>query len=182
MGSYYFDIETNGLDPTTSQIITIQYAELERRTGKQIGELKILKSWELNQEEMLSKFTNDVKFYDDYVFNFIPVGYNLDFENKFLNHYSKKYYMKEINFASRPKIDLFSVGILMNHGEFKGSRLDNFTTKKQSGTNIPIWYSNGRYDLIEEYIIDEAKGFVDWFEKLHIEMPLLNLKLQNIRF
>ena len=56
MVSYYLDIETNGLDPYQDRIITIQYAELERGTGKQIGELNILKEWELGEEQMLRQF------------------------------------------------------------------------------------------------------------------------------
>ena len=41
--NYYLDIETTGLDPLHSKIITIQYMELERNTGKPVGPLKILK-------------------------------------------------------------------------------------------------------------------------------------------
>jgi len=41
--NYYLDIETTGLDPLHSKIITIQYMELERNTGKPGGPLKRLK-------------------------------------------------------------------------------------------------------------------------------------------
>ena len=43
--NYYLDIETTGLDPLQDKIITIQYMELERNTGKPVGPLKILKEW-----------------------------------------------------------------------------------------------------------------------------------------
>ena len=37
MGNYYLDIETTGLDEVQDKITTIQYVELERGTGKQLG-------------------------------------------------------------------------------------------------------------------------------------------------
>ena len=43
MNCYYLDIETTGLDPLQSKIITIQYMELERNTAKPVGPLNILK-------------------------------------------------------------------------------------------------------------------------------------------
>ena len=55
MGNYYLDIETTGLDEVESKITTIQYVELERSTGKQIGEITILKEWELGEEGILKK-------------------------------------------------------------------------------------------------------------------------------
>ena len=56
MANYYLDIETTGLDEVESKITTIQYVELERGTGRQLGELTILKEWELGEKEMLRKF------------------------------------------------------------------------------------------------------------------------------
>ncbi|MFL2906812.1 MAG: hypothetical protein ACJZ2C_04820 [Nitrosopumilus sp.] len=84
MGNYYLDIETTGLDEVTSKITTIQYVELERGTGRQLGELTILKEWELGEKEMLRKFIEDSPISSKYNFGFIPVGYNLGFEHKFL--------------------------------------------------------------------------------------------------
>jgi hypothetical protein len=77
MGNYYLDIETTGLDEVENKITTIQYVELERGTGKQLGELTILKEWELGEEEMLRKFIEDSPITNNYSFDFVPVGYNL---------------------------------------------------------------------------------------------------------
>ncbi len=55
MGNYYLDIETTGLDEVESKITTLQYVELERSTGKQMGEITILKEWELGEEGILKK-------------------------------------------------------------------------------------------------------------------------------
>ena len=59
MGNYYLDIETTGLDEVQDKITTIQYVELERSTGRQLGEMTILKEWELGEEGMLKKFIED---------------------------------------------------------------------------------------------------------------------------
>ena len=91
MANYYLDIETTGLDEVESKITTIQYVELERGTGRQLGELTILKEWELGEKEMLRKFIDDSPISSKYDFDFIPVGYNLGFEHKFLLEKSGSY-------------------------------------------------------------------------------------------
>ena len=59
MPGYYLDIETTGLDQVVNKIITIQYQELERGTGKPIGKLHILKEWELGEKGIVEKFIDD---------------------------------------------------------------------------------------------------------------------------
>lgn len=44
--TYYLDIETIGLDPRKDGVLTIQYVELERGTGRPPSEIAILKEWE----------------------------------------------------------------------------------------------------------------------------------------
>ena len=176
MGTYYLDIETTGLDEVQNKIITIQYVELERGTGSPIGDLTILKEWELGEEEMIRKFIEDSPVAHDYAFNFIPVGYNLGFEHKFLLEKSSKYDLFPINVLSKPCIDLHSIGILMNKGEFRGSGLDKLTGKKHSGTPIIHWYDVEKFNEIENYIQQETQEFVKWYEWLHQEMPQLRSK------
>ena len=55
MTEYYFDTETTGFDPSEDKIITIQFQELDRFTGKPIGDLKILKEWESSEKEILTE-------------------------------------------------------------------------------------------------------------------------------
>ena len=136
MGNYYLDIETTGLDEVENKITTIQYVELERGTGKQLGELTILKEWELGEEGMLKKFIEDSPISNKYDFDFVPVGYNLGFEHKFLLEKSSKYNLFPITVLSRPCIDLHAIGILMNKGEFRGSGLDKLTGKSHSGSPV----------------------------------------------
>ena len=81
--NYYLDIETTGLNPLYHKIITIQYMELERNTAKPTGPLKILKEWKSDEKTILTEFISNSGISDDYKFNFIPVGFNLQFEHSF---------------------------------------------------------------------------------------------------
>jgi hypothetical protein len=63
-------------------------------------------------------------------------------------------------FVTRPHIDLKPVMILANGGKFKGCHL--VLGKKGSGANVPLWYKEGRFDLIEDYVIDEADCFMEF--------------------
>jgi|APSaa5957512535_1039671.scaffolds.fasta_scaffold08998_8 hypothetical protein len=178
--TYYLDIETTGLDEVEHKIITIQYAELERGTGKIIGDLTILKEWELGEKEMLRQFIEDSPITNKYSFDFVPVGYNLGFEHKFLLEKSSRYDdLFPISILARPCIDLRTVGILMNKGEFKGSGLDKLTGKKHSGSPLIDWYHEKNYDEIENYIKQETQEFVKWYEWLHKAMPELRMEWEK---
>ena len=176
MGNYYLDIETTGLDEVENKITTIQYVELERGTGKQLGELTILKEWELGEEEMLRKFIEDSPILSKYDFGFVPVGYNLGFEHKFLLEKSSKYNLFPITILSRPCIDLHPIGILMNKGEFRGSGLDKLTGKSHSGSPVIHWYDAKKYDEIENYIKNETTEFIKWYVWLHEKLPELRTR------
>ena len=180
MGTFYLDIETNGLDEVQNKIITIQYVELERGTGRRLGELTILKEWELGEKEMLRRFIEESPITNQYSFDFIPVGYNLGFEHKFLLEKSSKYDdLFPITVLSRPCIDLRSIGVLMNKGEFRGSGLDKLTGKYHSGSPIIHWYDEKKYNEIENYIKNETEEFVKWYIWLHKELPELRNKWEN---
>lgn len=177
-GAYYLDIETTGFTPENSKVITIQYCKLERYTGKRIGQLYILKEWESSEREILQKFINSVNLQDTYPFTFIPVGYNLKFENNFLYHRSMCHNLFPIKIFSRPYIDLHQLSILMNKGEFKGTKLNNFTNKPSDGSDIPNWYSQREYDKIINYITRETAEFVKFIEWAYKTIPDLKPKLE----
>ena len=129
MPTYYLDIETTGLDPKESKIITIQYQQLDMNTGEPIGELIILKEWESSEREMLKKFLLDSRILDEYPFSFVAIGFNLNFEHNFLKQRTIIHKLPEIDILSKPFIDLRAISILMNKGQFKGSGLDNIPLK-----------------------------------------------------
>jgi len=173
MGNYYLDIETTGLKEFEDKITTIQYVELERDTGKQLGELTILKEWELGEEEMLRQFIEKTTITNKYQWDFIPVGFNLNFEHIFLQARSEKYKLFPISILTRPCIDLHAIAIMMNKGEFSGSGLDKLTGKTHSGHPVIHWYDVKKYDEIINYIKNETTEFVKWYRWLHKEMPEL---------
>ena len=77
MAEYYFDIETTGTNFDTDEIITIQWQELDRFTGKPIGELNILKRWESSEEEIIKKFQPNLTCNR---WAFVFIGKNLFFD------------------------------------------------------------------------------------------------------
>ncbi|MDD5162621.1 MAG: ribonuclease H-like domain-containing protein [Candidatus ainarchaeum sp.] len=171
MGNFYFDIETTGLDAKKNKIITIQYQELDRHTGNAIGELVILKEWELSERGILEKFIADSKIASNYDFDFIPTGYNLGFEHNFLKERTALHSLNPLDILSKPFLDLRAFGIIMNKGEFKGSGLDKITGKATDGRQVPIWYQNKEYATIIKYIENEAKSFIELNAWLYKEMP-----------
>lgn len=181
LANYYLDIETTGTNEFKDKIITIQYMELERGTGKQVGNLKILKEWEKGEYQMLRQFIIDSPIANSYAFDFVSVGYNLGFENKFfLEKTGEDTKLFPITILSNPHIDLKSIAVLLNKGEFTGSGLDKLTGKPHSGSPIPDWYRDKNYDKIEEYVKKEAKEFVKFFTWLHTEIPKLRPSLAEI--
>ena len=173
MGSFYLDIETTGLRPEKSQILTIQFQELDRYTGEAKRELIILKAWESSEKEIIEEFIKLSKINDDWKWNFIPHGYNLEFEHNFLMKRSEFYNLPKINIFGRPFVDLCHVGVLMNNGEFKGSGLDKISRKQGSGFDIIEMYCFEAYDQIEEYIKQEAKAYIEFYAWLRKRMPEL---------
>ena len=171
--NYYLDVETTGLDPLQNKIITIQYMELERNTAKPISPLKILKEWESDEKTILKKFISDSGIADSYKFSFVPIGFNLQFEHSFFWQRCISNGLKPVDVLGRPFLDLKTVAVIMNRGEFKGASLHNITNKPHGGGNIPQWYKEKKYAEIESYIKNEAEEFSSFCSKLYKKLPVL---------
>lgn len=180
MGEFYLDIETTGLNPTRNKIITIQFQELNRYTGEAKGELIILKEWESSEKEILKEFMSKTNILTG-GFNFVPVGYNLNFEHNFLKIRTTINNLPLIDILNNPFIDLRAIGILMNKGQFKGSKLSDITGKQEDGINIPVWYENKDYDKIIKYIKNETIEFIKFNTWLYEKMPYLLAEFKNSR-
>ena len=169
--NYYLDIETTGLDELHDKIITIQYMELERNTAKPVGPLKILKEWESDEKTILTKFISD--FVPGNQWAFIPIGFNLQFEHKFLWQRCISNGLQPVDILNGPFLDLKTVAVLMNKGEFKGASLNKMTSKPHSGAIVVQWYGEKKYAEIENYIKKEADAYSNFCTWLHVEMPKL---------
>lgn len=179
MGNFYLDIETTGLDYEKDKIITIQYQEIDRKTCKPVGELRILKEWESSEREIIQKFIGETKVNDPYVFNFVPVGFNLNFEHNFLKRRSEINLLPMIDILNHPFVDFKGIAVLMNKGEFKNCGLDKLTGKKSNGSKIPLLYKEKMYSQIVEYIEMEAKEFRVFAEWCQAKMPFLLEEFQK---
>ncbi len=192
MPTYYIDMETTGLNELDNKIITIQYAELKRELGKNehgeevwinsaqmVEPLTILKEWESDEKTILKKFFQDSGILDPYTFSFVGLGYNLQFEQKFLWQRAMTNGLKPINLLSKPFIDLHTVGILMNRGEFRGSGMDKITNKPHDGKIVVDWYNQGNYNNIESYIKNETENFLQLYGWLLDKMPNLLDEFKN---
>ena len=173
--NYYLDIETTGLDELHDKIITIQYQELDRYTANPVDSLKILKEWESDEKTILKRFLED--FEPEKQWAFVPIGFNLQFEHKFLWQRCISNGLKPVDILSGPFLDLKTVAVLMNKGEFKGAGLDKITNKPESGGNIPRLYSEKNYGEIESYIKKETESFCEWLAKLYVKLPKLRDEL-----
>ena len=175
--NYYLDIETTGLDKINNKIITIQYMELERNTPKPVGPLKILKEWESDEKTILTRFISDFVPENDWAF--IPIGFNLQFEHGFFWQRCISNGLKPVDIFNGPFLDLKTVAVLMNKGEFKGASLHNMTNKPHGGGNIPQLYAEKKYGEIESYIKRETEEFTTFCTRLYKELPQLLQLFKN---
>jgi len=176
--NWYFDIESEGLNPEKDKIITIQYQKIDN-CGKPIGDLIILKEWQEGEEQIVKKFHKLITTYDP--FFFIPIMQNHLFDFRFIFSKFRKYGLKlnksEIDFLySIPLIDIHSLLVIMNNMNFKGSGLSDMTEKKERGDYIVKLYKRKEYHKIEEYIIQETNSFLKAFQVFCRELP----KLKNL--
>lgn len=171
MEAHYFDIETYSPgekpDPETDKIITIQFQKFNLETGEPTGRLQVLKEWEGGEEEML-RFLHRW-FFSRNPWNFIPVGFNLNFEWKFIAHKFKQYGIdtKEMGFylENIPQIDL-KVFAVLKKGTFFGASLSSISDKEDDGHVIQEYYENKNYDALLKYVEQEAQSFLGLYKKL----------------
>ena len=175
--NYYLDIETTGFSALNDKIITIQYMQLDEKTGKPVGPLKILKEWESDEKTILKKFIEDFRPKDRWAF--VPVGYGLGFENKFFWQRCISNGLEPISILGRPFLDLMTVGVLLNRGSFKGAALDDLTSKPHDGSVIPGYYREKKYAEIERYIKEETDGFTAFYSRIYEELPNLLEKFKQ---
>jgi hypothetical protein len=158
---HYLDIETTGLDPARDELITLQYQNITFE-GDPVGELELLRSWEGGERAVLERFYPLFA----YKWDFIPVGFNLDFERAFLYHKFRDLLGRDLFqrlYRDCIAIDLQPLVILMQDGVAKGSSLRNWSPKTCGGEDVPGWYRAGEHDRILEYVRMEASSFLELY-------------------
>jgi len=182
---YYFDIETipfeqyrgderAGTDPLKAKVISVQYQHLDGRTGQPLSELKILKEWDPGSSEkgIIEEFKK--VYVDGGIWNFIPIGNNLLFECRFMKYKLKQYCdIDGLKLGQRPMIDLKHTLVIANNGSFKG--YDKLLGKSNLASNMTQWYYDRNWQLIEQYIRQEALDFVKVYSRLKSELPKIAL-------
>ncbi len=176
MSDYYFDIETNSSTPKPNYendgILTIQFQQIDSRTGERKGELNILKSWESSEKDILQRFYNIFSPEDKW--KFVPIGCNLSFDFfSLLCRWSKigiKVPLKNL-FVEHPYIDIQAILVIFNRGSFSGSTLGKFIGKQYSGLKVSEWYAQKDYTSIQEYIEDETDRFIKLYQFLLQRLP-----------
>ena len=171
MARYYLDIETYSQgfkpNPLRDEIITIQYQQIDP-FGEPVGDLTVLKAWESSEEQIVkqfySRFMKNRRTWD-----FVPVGFNLNFEFDFFRFKFAKYIgtrMGESDFYSMPYIDVKHLAVMLNSGEFRGAALHKFSSKPCSGNVIKDYYESRNFRAIEEYIKIETDAFIGLYRKI----------------
>ncbi len=158
--TFGYDIETTGLNPFENEIITIQF----RRGATN----HLFKAWESNENEIIFQFLESWKT--------IPrsirgggdffVAFNVKFDTTFLFVRATKHKMHERlgwnerllweNVVHGPSfIDMYQLlgDQLMNFAKWRRCLVGTFGRYKNA--QIPIFYREKKFDIIEEYINDE---------------------------
>jgi hypothetical protein len=169
---YYFDIETTGLDPDKDKILTFQYQELSQVSGTPLTKLLIVKEWDDGSEIRILEWMKTLLI-DSPFWKFVPVGNNLIFDLSFIAARMRIYFHVDflMQLLNRPFIDIKHILVMINQGRFRN--YSRMIGKEEFGVNVPIWYQNGQYEKIVDYVEMEARAFVRIYGILKRNLPAL---------
>lgn len=172
MTFYYFDLETTGLDPVNDKIISIQFLKLDDSTGKKIGSLNILKEWDSDESTIIKDFS---KFVLDKSLNpmFALVCYNFEFKMTFLNERCKKLKLSPLELFTHTILDLRTLAVLMNKGNFKGTALTSMVDSPKGGKLVPILYNVKNFEELEKYVVSKSEAFLKFLSWAYVTLPKL---------
>ena len=170
-----FDCETTGLSPFENEVITVQYAEAD-------GSLTLFRRWDYDSESaLLGDFLRDwqtirrkrdadgalfvgyntLKFDVPFVFaKCLTVGGLLESlgwteQEVWRQLYRWPMYLDLVHLLGS---DFISMGAVRE--ELLG------TSDPYASRDIPVYYADGRYDLIEAYVRDEMTALLEIYEAL----------------
>ena len=176
MTDYYLNIETTGTDVENDEILTIQYQQLDTKSGKTKSDLIILKSWgDSSEKEILEELLTIFDPRKDN-FSFMPIGKSLHFVLFMLHNRWKKYGtnvpLKSL-IHDTPHVDIKSILTILNGGMHKGASLNDITGKKNNSAVIPNLYKNKDYTGIEHHIVKESEDFIQFYQQIKEKIPTL---------
>jgi hypothetical protein len=172
MSDYYFDIETYGkgdkVNLRDDEIITIQYQNIDSRTGQPKSPLVILKAWESSEKDILTKFYDIFKPNDRWAF--VPIGCYLSSFDLPKLYYRWRNIGLSVDsnflFFEHAYFDIKPILVLLNNGAYNGAKLEKFAGKAQSGSNIKSMYEAKDYQGITKYIEDETVCYLNLYKYL----------------
>ena len=175
MTEFFLNIETLGVRPLSDKIISIQYQSVDTVTGAIKGPLAVLKEWESSELEILKEFLQVLN--PDDPWDFIPVSFNIRFILYFLQTRFRKVLKYQLSseyvYYNLPMVDLKSVLVLMNRGQFEGSSVDWLIRRELEISEVATWYERKEYNRIEAYIADETNRLLHAYQFLKAELPML---------
>lgn len=152
------------LSPDTCKVISIQFKPFK-------GSLTILKEWEEGERGILEKAMEIISR----PWNILPIGYNVSFDLAFINERAHLYGIGMDRWHLHhgiPHIDIKHICVGMNGFRLKGSGMDMFCHKPPFGHMVPIWYHDGAYDKIIDYVSEEAEAFEHLYFRLKETLPV----------
>ena len=176
MTLFYFDLETTGDDPAADRIISIQVQQLSD-AFEPIGNFQIMAEWEWGEKQIIEMLLEKGALQAGW--DFVPIGNRLRFDLTFLLERATKWKLIDWDMATlkyfwftKPYLDIQTILVLMNGGQFAGSALHAYSSK-ESGSRVPALYRKGAYKDIVEYctrernealgLLREARGILETF-------------------
>lgn len=127
--------------------------------------LQIMAEWEWGEKQIIQMALEKGVLQPNW--DFVPVGNRLRFDLTFLIERATKWNLIQWDSATlkyfwftKPLLDLQSILILMNRGQFAGSSLHAFADK-DPGARVPALYRKGAYEDIIAYVTQEHEAALD---------------------
>jgi len=188
MTSYYLDCETYREDrdrpnPKLDKLTTINLQKIDSR-GYPVGDLHILKSWEISEKKILSEFFKISGWLNNpNPWSFIPIGFNLNFDLWIIYNRTKEVLGQELKldflFYDLSKIDIKQIIVLFNNGKFKGASLDIFSNKTHSGAFAYELIKRKKWDKLVKYIENETLSFIELYQEIMGQLPSIKEQISE---
>ncbi|MFY3740584.1 MAG: hypothetical protein HMLIMOIP_001025 [Candidatus Nitrosomirales archaeon] len=135
--------------------------------------LVIAKEWDYDCSEIKVLKWLKALLIDSPLWKFVPVGNNLVFDLSFIAARMRMYFHVDLlmQLLNRPFIDLRHVLVMINGGRFRN--YSRMIGKEEFGSNVPVWYQNGQYEKIVDYVEMDARAFVRTYSMLKRNLPTL---------